>query len=257
MDVLRKELTAFYESQNLAAEKLDYRLLADCCRKVEGAVEVENDCRVITDAAADHCFIFGGNFAFLMGLSDTCSFAGEINSSDEDEIYCRIYPEDLVEKRMLEYEFFKHVDTLPNRVKTNYKATCTIRIMDRNEEYIRVNNSTRVLRLSPNGKVWIILCCYDLSPEQKASEGIGPRIINMITGEITELKLSEKRAHILTDREKEILCLIKQGKPSKQIAGLLNISIHTVNRHRQNILDKLSVGNSVEAVMAASLMKLL
>ena len=66
-----------------------------------------------------------------------------------------------------------------------------------------------------------------------------------------------RRPHILTSREKEILSLIREGKPSKQIAALLGISIHTVSRHRQNIIEKLSVGNTVEAIMAASLMKLM
>jgi DNA-binding CsgD family transcriptional regulator len=61
----------------------------------------------------------------------------------------------------------------------------------------------------------------------------------------------------LTDREKEILLLIKEGKLSKQIAEILGISIHTVNRHRQNILERLSVGNSVEALTAAISMRLL
>ena len=65
------------------------------------------------------------------------------------------------------------------------------------------------------------------------------------------------KKQILSAREKEILRLIMDGKPSKQIADLLNISIHTVNRHRQNILEKLSVGNSVEAIMAAKAMKLI
>lgn len=71
------------------------------------------------------------------------------------------------------------------------------------------------------------------------------------------LAFSDMKKQILSAREKEILRLIMDGKPSKQIADLLNISIHTVNRHRQNILEKLSVGNSVEAIMAAKAMKLI
>lgn len=62
---------------------------------------------------------------------------------------------------------------------------------------------------------------------------------------------------MLSDREKEVLKLIRDGRPSKQIADMLGISIHTVNRHRQNIIAKLSVGNSIEAVTAAVAMKLL
>lgn len=53
---------------------------------------------------------------------------------------------------------------------------------------------------------------------------------------------------LLTSRGKEILILINQGVISKEIAVKLNISSNTVNRHRQNILEKLNVNNSIEAV---------
>lgn len=257
MDVLRKELNAFYESQDLHAEQLDLSILTECRNKVATAVEIESDCRVITDASADVCYIFGGKFSLLMGLSGHMPYFKAISSSDEDEIYERIHPEDLVDKRMLEYEFFKFVDSLPAALKLNYKASCRIRLKDNQDKYLYVENNTRILKLSPKGMVWLILCCYDLSPAQGGSEGIAPRIIDCSTGEINEIQLSERRSGILTKREKEILALIKEGKPSKQIAAILEISQHTVNRHRQNILEKLSVGNSVEAVAAASLMRLL
>lgn len=257
MDVLKKELNAIYEGQNLMVEKLDYEILGKCKCMTEMAVEVDGDCRVITDVASDRCHIFGGKLARLIGLCDAGAYINEMDSSDEDVIYNRINPEDLVDKRMLEYEFFKYVDMLPDGDKLDYRATCHFRIKDRNNRYVHVDNSTRIMRLSPNGKIWLILCCYALSPDQESTSGIVSRIINDMTGEIIEIKLSDKRAHILTEREKEILILIKEGKPSKQIAAILGISVHTVNRHRQNILEKLSVGNSFEAITAATLMKLL
>lgn len=257
MDILRKELNSFYESQKLSDENLDYSLLDECKKHIDVVVNVEHDCRVITDAARDYCYIWGGNFTQLIGLSDSPDYFTETDSSDEDEIYNRLHPEDLVDKRMLEYEFFKYVDLLPSESKLECTAVCHLRIKDKTGKYIRIDNSTRVLRLSPNGKIWLILCCYEMSPNQEGSEGIKPRIVNNKTGEIIELQLSERRSHILTGREKEILNLIKEGKPSKQIADLLKISVHTVNRHRQNILEKLSVSNSVEAIMAATLMQLL
>jgi two-component system response regulator NreC len=46
---------------------------------------------------------------------------------------------------------------------------------------------------------------------------------------------------LLSDREKEILNLIAEGKPNKEIAFLLYISVHTVERHRANIMAKLKV----------------
>jgi len=257
MDVFRKEINGIYEKQNLKEEYLDASILDECKRRIDVAVNVDDGCRVITDASADSCCVFGGRFARLIGLCDTDSYFKEMHSSDEDAIYDCIHPEDLVDKRMLEYEFFKYIDSLPVDEKLRYKATCRFRLKNRNGAYIFVNNSTQIMRLSPNGKIWLILCCYDLSPSQEQASSIMPRIIDNASGEIIEVALSEKRDHILTGREKEILNLIKEGKPSKQIADILGISIHTVNRHRQNILEKLNVGNSFEAVMAAAAMKLL
>lgn len=158
---------------------------------------------------------------------------------------------------MLEYEFFKFVDALPPETKMQYKATCRIRIRDKDGVYRVFDNSTRILQPSPDGKIWLILCCYDLSPSQDEGALISPRIVNCHSGEIMGLSFSDRKKHILTDREKEILMLVSEGKPSKQIADVLGISIHTVNRHRQNILERLSVGNSVEAITAATAMGLL
>lgn len=257
MDVLRKEINSIYERQNLDAEKLESAVVEDCRRKIETIVSIDNNCRVITDASTDSCYIYGGRLASLIGLCDTSIYAQKMDSSDEDVIYDRIHPEDLVDKRMLELYFFKYVDALPDNEKQGYMATCHFRIRNRCGVYIFVDNSTQVMHLSPNGKIWLILCCYSLSPIQEPLPGIASCIINNTTGKITEVSLSDRRSHILTDREKMVLNLIKEGKLSKQIADILGISIHTVNRHRQNILEKLSVGTSAEAVMAASIMKIL
>lgn len=53
---------------------------------------------------------------------------------------------------------------------------------------------------------------------------------------------------LLTPREREVLALAKEGMFSKEISEKLNISVHTVNRHRQNILEKLQVDNMIEAI---------
>jgi len=259
MDILRKELNAFYESQHLECGHLDDTILSSYKEKIASMAFINNACLVITDASADTCFIYGGSLAHLLGIASESRFHKEFDSSDEDILYSRIHPEDLVEKRMLEYDFFRLVDRQDDAGKTNYVASCRLRIRNRQDEYICVDNTTRVLHQAPNGKIWLILCSYELSPElvSPSESGIRPRILNNRTGEILPLELSERRNHVLTEREKEVLQLIKAGKLSKEISDLLQISIHTVNRHRQNILQKLSVTNSIEAVNAAQKMKLM
>ena len=46
---------------------------------------------------------------------------------------------------------------------------------------------------------------------------------------------------ILTPREREVLKLISQGRSTAQIAISMNISIKTVDTHRQHIMDKLNI----------------
>lgn len=108
-----------------------------------------------------------------------------------------------------------------------------------------------------DGLMRLVTCLYDLSPDQNEIRGINPHIVNVETGEVQQLALYEERFNILSGREKEILLLIKRGLLSKEIADTLHISIHTVNTHRQNILQKLSVNNSMEAVQTATAMMLL
>jgi DNA-binding NarL/FixJ family response regulator len=57
---------------------------------------------------------------------------------------------------------------------------------------------------------------------------------------------SSDRFEPLTPREQEILKLIAEAHPSKEIAAMLSISIKTVERHRANILDKLGMRDRVE-----------
>jgi DNA-binding NarL/FixJ family response regulator len=56
----------------------------------------------------------------------------------------------------------------------------------------------------------------------------------------------EEQFDLLTPREREVLKLIAEAYTSKQIADELFISIKTVDRHRQNILDKLGMRDRVE-----------
>ncbi len=55
----------------------------------------------------------------------------------------------------------------------------------------------------------------------------------------------------LTNREREILKLIAEGKSNKEIGDLLFISVRTVERHRANIMDKLKLRKTAELVQYA------
>jgi two-component system, NarL family, response regulator NreC len=62
---------------------------------------------------------------------------------------------------------------------------------------------------------------------------------------------------LLTDREKEILQLLAQGKSNKEVAALLNLSTHTVETHRTNFMQKLDLHNTAEIVIYAMRKKII
>ena len=56
---------------------------------------------------------------------------------------------------------------------------------------------------------------------------------------------------LLTTREREVLQLLAEGKSNKEVAGILNLSLYTVETHRSNIFQKLNLHSSAELILYA------
>jgi two-component system response regulator NreC len=57
--------------------------------------------------------------------------------------------------------------------------------------------------------------------------------------------------HLLTDREKEVLQLLAEGRSNKEVASLLDLGLSTVETHRANMMVKLNLHNTAEIVLYA------
>jgi two-component system, NarL family, response regulator NreC len=56
---------------------------------------------------------------------------------------------------------------------------------------------------------------------------------------------------LLTDREKEVLQLLAEGRSNKEVAALLDVGLSTVETHRGNLMQKLNLHNTAEIVLYA------
>jgi len=56
---------------------------------------------------------------------------------------------------------------------------------------------------------------------------------------------------LLTEREREILQLLAEGKSNKEAAAVLNLSPYTIETHRNNLMQKLGLHNTAEIVLYA------
>jgi len=62
---------------------------------------------------------------------------------------------------------------------------------------------------------------------------------------------AEDNLALLTDREREVLQLIAEGKTNKEIAVRLDVSVNTVETHRKHTMEKLDLHNTAEVVRFA------
>jgi DNA-binding NarL/FixJ family response regulator len=61
----------------------------------------------------------------------------------------------------------------------------------------------------------------------------------------------ENSYDLLTSREKEILQLVAEGKSNKDVADMLSLSVHTVETHRGNLMEKLKLKGVPELILYA------
>lgn len=209
--------------------------------------DLENCISVLSDLKTNRSCIFNGAVAQQFGLSTTES---EISTIWEDELLEKVHPDDLERKYSLEFKFFQLLNKLDARERLDYEVLTKLRIKNVEGKYVFVKHRLLYIANSKDGSVWLALCLYNIiydHPEFTIPKGA---IINKITGKVVDLGESEVD-HVLSAREKEIIKLIRQGVRSKEIAGKLSISINTVNRHRQNIFQKLNATNAMEACVIA------
>ena len=168
-----------------------------------------------------------------------------IETSQELNIEKLVHPDDLEVVRRIDKKVWEFLDTLPEEEKLTYKYIYEMRVLDRGK-YVRMIYQTRLLAFKDDN--FLAMGIIDLAPEQSANTSVRFQIKNCLTDEVVPFTIESATDVLLTPREREILALAKEGMFSKEISEKLNISIHTVNRHRQNILEKLRVDNMIEAI---------
>ena len=73
------------------------------------------------------------------------------------------------------------------------------------------------------------------------SPSISKRLLDQCRDSFSRGAPVKKKTNTLTSREAEVLQLIAEGYANKQIAAELSISIKTVEKHRQQVMNKLNI----------------
>jgi DNA-binding NarL/FixJ family response regulator len=98
----------------------------------------------------------------------------------------------------------------------------------------------------------------DLLPAIRAVASGKPFFSPAVTAVLVEDYMRQLRARgltdtylLLTDREKEVLQLLAEGRSNKEVATLLDLGLSTVETHRANLMQKLNLHNTAEIVLYA------
>jgi two-component system response regulator NreC len=82
---------------------------------------------------------------------------------------------------------------------------------------------------------------------------LSPKIATVVIKDYVPQILTEDTSvfSVLTEREREVLQLLAEGKTTKQIASSLYLSVKTIETYRQRIMDKLDIHNLAELIKFA------
>lgn len=244
MEDLQKEHTRLLSLQSFDEADLDYSLLEYHKQMLSHLAKVSNSGITVFDMSKRKHVYTSFNFGGIFG---DCK-----EGIDE-----RVHPDDLCPLVKNGIAALKFLHTNKENLQ-DYKMISEFRIRNAIGQYVRVVEQYTLLEKDKSGNAWLSLSVLDLSPDQSSFKTVRGHILNVKENKFFSIEnLSSKKTSDLTTREIAVLQLIKEGLLSKEISEQLFISVHTVNTHRQRILGKLDVNNSMEAVKYASALGLI
>lgn len=208
---------------------------------------VENGIAVLSDLKLRRSYLFYGFLGDDLGIAEHGT-TRILDTIWEEEILSRIKDDDLTRKQADELVFFSYVRKQEKPM--DFYMT----------SYLTMNDSKgcphcvrhRIFYFGSGKTIRYALCLYNPAPGPQAAT-----ISNTRTGSEQSMEHATGNGNVLSPREKEVLSLISRGLSSKDIAKALGISVYTVSRHRQNIIEAMKVRNSTEACKMASLLGIL
>ena len=241
-----KKLNQLLKSQSFNGGTIDVSQLLNYAKNIS---QIENVTVVVSDMRCGISRIFPGKFGIVLGVSNYV----EENSIWEKAILNLMTEKQREEKYLAELRFFNFLRHVPRHARPDYYLVSKLRMKAATGDTIDVIHRMYYIYADNSETVTHALCLYG----RPTFDFIGKnRIVNSFTGISEELTASGDSS-ILSRREKQVLTLIDSGKRSYEIADILSISKNTVSRHRQQILAKLQVKNSMEACRIAKTMKII
>ncbi len=237
----------FLLSYKFEDENLDFAILEKHKAALQVLAAIGNSGVSLFDISQRKIVFYSSNFGEQLGYAKS-----DYEKLGHEFFIDKIHPEDALKLSLNSVSIYKLFDNFSSEEKLSHKMISEYRMLNTQDKYVRLIEQHQFIELDKTGQIWLLLGIVDISPNQEEFNGIKCQLLNFKTGNFTPFETPQKAVYELTNRELEILKLVKNGLLSKEISNRLSISLHTVNTHRQRFLEKLGANNSFEAVMFAS-----
>lgn len=162
----------------------------------------------------------------------------------------QLHPDDLKEFTGSVFEeFVSYSHSLSREQLENTRFSVNYRFKHKEGHYVQFLDNHIIIDMDEsNNPILILGIVTDITPHKKDSRvvfSISEYNSSNGSNELISTKSFPKSIEF-TKREKEIIVLLGDGNSSKEIASMLNVSVHTVNTHRKNLLEKYDFKNTSE-----------
>lgn len=243
IEQLRRFLGSLHTTPPLPDRDMEQRL-----RTVMGMIPLFPDQFVYVVNYTSGKVIHAQGFERVLGYKDA--------EVDLPLIYNTWHPDDTpTMARLTEFSGRALRDTRPVVKPFEGSLMVDYRVRKANGQYIKVLRHTSVFEVhEEDGRaISTFSMCKDIS-SIKSSNHIGWQFSGLAIDRMGLRHLNELRPHLQyrpTAREMDIIRLLAEGRSSKVIAADLNISLHTVNTHRRNLMERSGTRNAAELMHMA------
>jgi|GEM_PF-1980778 len=169
-----------------------------------------------------------------------------------------------------DYQLIIHPDDLPLVMKNNITAFRHLFFNNKEAKNIRIERDFRMrckglfknihetiepLDLDSKKNVWLLLGVITEIEDQTYPSVFSSKFIYLPTGRAyVPVDRYFHNDRIFSAKEMEVVKYLKEGMETSVIAEKINLSVHTVNTHRQRIVEKLQVKSTDEIIKYAEIL---
>jgi DNA-binding CsgD family transcriptional regulator len=244
LTILKEKYNTLTDSLHCEVSEEDYIRLAPKIESLRNMSEIENRAISLYDINTKKFLLKVDKHIELLGYSSK----DKIDISNIDNYHDMIHSEDLAFLFDSEIKMYQYLNPIKSNNKKDYKLIYGYRVRSKSGDYIRFLHQLMIYEVDRQYNSWIMLVISDVLSSFAADEKPRRMVINVKTKRVhlfnDEIGI---KSYLITARELEILNLLSQGLDSIEIASKLNISLSTVNNHRQHILQRTATKNTVQA----------